>query len=84
MFDSMTRTPPTRQVVAAEVRAAMARADVNQVILADAIGISRGGLSERLNAIRPFNTDQLVAIADYLKVDVFSLLVAPSSESVSA
>jgi DNA transposition AAA+ family ATPase len=31
----------------------MARADVNQVTLADAIGISRGGLSERLNGIRP-------------------------------
>jgi transcriptional regulator with XRE-family HTH domain len=63
----------------------MARADVNQVTLADAIGISRGGLSERLNGIRPFNTDQLAAIADYLRVDVFSLMVAPaSSESVSA
>jgi transcriptional regulator with XRE-family HTH domain len=84
MFDPMTRTPPTRQVVAAEVRAAMARADVNQVTLAEAIGISRAGLSERLNSIRPFNTDHLNAIADYLGIDVFTLMVPPASHKSEA
>jgi transcriptional regulator with XRE-family HTH domain len=76
--------PPTRQVVAAEVRAAMGRAHVTATTLAPAIGISRAGLSERLNGHRPFDTDQLVAIADVLGVEVFSLMRPPAAHPTEA
>lgn len=49
--------------------------------LADAIGMSTASMSVRLNAKRAFNTDQLVAIAEVLNVDVFTLLVPPSAVS---
>jgi transcriptional regulator with XRE-family HTH domain len=64
----------------------MGRADVTQATLAAEIGMSRASLSERLAGQRAFNTDQLAAIAAYLRVDVFSLMVppAPAAESVSA
>lgn len=49
--------------------------------LADAIGMSKASMSVRLNEHRPFNTDELVAIADHLGVDVFTLLAPPSAVS---
>lgn len=73
----MNPTPPSRQIVAAEVRAAMGRASITQGTLAAAIGMSRTSLSERLAGKRAFNTDHLAAIAHYLDVDVFSLLSPP-------
>jgi transcriptional regulator with XRE-family HTH domain len=59
----------------------MGRADVTQSALADAIGLSRASLSERLAGKRPFNTDHLSAIADVLGVNVFSLMSPPAAES---
>jgi transcriptional regulator with XRE-family HTH domain len=79
----MTQAPPTRQIVAAEVRAAMGRAHVTATTLAPAIGISRAGLSERLNGHRPFDTDQLAAIAKVLGVDVFSLMLPPPTRTTA-
>lgn len=70
---------PSRAVVAAEIRAAMARAGIKQAALADAIGMSPPSLSERLNLRRPFNMDHLHAIADELDVDVFSLMAPPTT-----
>lgn len=69
--------PPSRQIIAAEVRAAMARAGVNQSALADRITMSRPALSLRLNGKRAFTTDQIFEIASALGVDPFSLMRPP-------
>lgn len=65
---------PTRQAIAAEVRAALARDQIKQADLAHAIGISQGALSERLRGVRAFDTDQLAAIAEHLGLNVLDLL----------
>ncbi len=62
----------TRERVAGEVRAAMARHRVTQAALAKRIGISRTVLSERLNAQRPFDVDQLMAISAVLGVNLLT------------
>lgn len=69
----------TREVIAGEVRAALARSQVRQSELAAAIGISQAALSERLNARRPFDTDQLTRICDHLGLDVSVLLTADAA-----
>ena len=56
----------------------MARANINATKLAQAIDMSVSTLSDRLNSKRAFNTDELHAIAEYLGVDVFSLMAPPS------
>jgi transcriptional regulator with XRE-family HTH domain len=68
---------PYRQVIAAEVRAAMGRANVNQASLADLIGMSRPALSDRLACRRAFTTDHLFAIGEALGVDPLSLMTPP-------
>lgn len=78
---------PSRAVVAAEIRVAMARAGIRQGALAAAIGMSQASLSERLNQHRAFTLDHLNDISRVLGVDVFTLLTPPqppSSERVSA
>lgn len=65
---------PTREAIAAEVRASVARSQVKQADLALAIGMSQAALSERLRGLRAFDTDQLVAIADHLGVEVLDLI----------
>ena len=72
----------TNQAVAAEVRAAIARAGLRQADLADAIGISRGSLSSRLSGERAFRIDELVAIARVLGVQPSVLL--PQGLAVAA
>ena len=74
----------TRDVVAAEVRAAIARANITQAALAAQIRLSPAGLSERLSGARPFNTDDLAEIADVLGVDPFSFLMGVPSRSAGS
>lgn len=54
------------KAVAAEVRAYMARADVNQTEVANRLGRSQGYVSERINAIRAFDMDDIDGIADLM------------------
>ena len=68
-------TPPSRSIIAAEVRAAMGRADINQSELAGLINMSKASLSERLACKRPFSTDHLDAIGNALGVDPLSLML---------
>lgn len=70
---------PYRRIVAAEVRAAMGRAGVNQTQLAKRINMSPSALSQRLTADRPFTTDHLFEIAEVLGVDPLSLLKRPEA-----
>lgn len=73
----------SRPIVAAEVRAAMARANVTQSALAEQLTISKNTFSDRLAGRRPFTTDDLLEISEALGVDPFSFF--PSvPESVSA
>lgn len=62
----------TRPIVAAEVRAAMARANVTQAALAEMLNTSPATLSDRLAERRPFTTDELLRIGEALGVDPFS------------
>lgn len=65
----------SRELVAAEVRAAMARAQVTQSALLDQVSISRQTLSDRIAGRRPFTTDDLVEIGEALGVDPFSFFL---------
>lgn len=80
---------PSRATIAAEVRAAMARADVTQGDLAEQCpSLSRTSLSERLSGRYAFNTDQLEEIERALGLEPMTLLNAasttPAREPVSA
>lgn len=68
-----TDTAPDRLAWADTIRAEMARRRLHQSHIADAIGVSQSGVSERLSAKVPFTVDELAAIARLLGVDVRDL-----------
>ncbi|VEI04152.1 Bacterial regulatory protein, Fis family [Acidipropionibacterium jensenii] len=70
----MSNTP--RQQAAAEVRAAIARSGANHQDVADALGISRRGLTRKLGGERPFTVDEFVKVAAITSTDAGSLLNA--------
>lgn len=72
---------PSRQIIAGEIRAAMARAGVNQSGLADRISMSRPALSTRLAGKRAFNTDHVFEIAEALGVEPLSLMRGPAERA---
>lgn len=74
----------SRPIVAGEVRAAMARANVTQQALANSLGVSAGTLSERLAGRRPFTTDELEQVGYALGVDPFSFFSARVDDDVKA
>jgi transcriptional regulator with XRE-family HTH domain len=59
-----------RSEVAEEVRVLLARRKLSAVKLAQQLGMSQGYLSRRLNAVQPFDMDDLERIADALGVPV--------------
>lgn len=67
-------TTSTRRAVAAEVRAAIARAGLHPTAVADKAGISRTTFRRRISGASPFTIDELVATANALGVDVSSFL----------
>lgn len=64
----MKATNATREAIAAEVRAGLARKRMTQAELADALNMGLPTLSRRLNGHQPFNTDQLIAISRVLGI----------------
>lgn len=56
--------------VSAEVRAEMARQRKTQADLATALGINPATAARRLNAERPFDTEELFRVAAWLSVPV--------------
>lgn len=62
--------------VAGEVRAEMARQQINQQRVADALGFSRQALSRRITGEVPFDVAELEKIADLLGVPVARLIGA--------
>jgi transcriptional regulator with XRE-family HTH domain len=67
-------------LVAANIRAEIARQRVSQRALADALGMSPAALSNRLTGMTPIDVNELGAIADVLRVTAASLL----ADAVSA
>lgn len=62
----------TKEVTALKMnllRGAMAEAEVTQSELARAIGITRETLSFKMNGHRPFNTEEVKAICDFLSIE---------------
>jgi transcriptional regulator with XRE-family HTH domain len=66
----------SRETIAEEIRALMARRQVSQTELAQAVGVSQATFSERIRGRKPFNLDQLDAIAEHLNVSVESIVTA--------
>lgn len=64
----MTRTE-YREIVAGEVRAAVARAGLSANTIAERAGLPASTYSRKSRALSPFSVDELVAIADALNVD---------------
>lgn len=61
--------PPTTSV-GANVRAELARRGVSQTALADHLGLSQSGVSKRLRGVIAFDTDEMLAMSDFLDVPV--------------
>lgn len=64
----MEPTETTREHIAAEVRAGLARKKMTQRELAEQLGMGLPTLSRRLNGHTPFNTDELLAISSALGI----------------
>lgn len=71
-------------IVAANVRAEMARRKISQRALADKIGISHASIYRRLRGELAFDVDELGAIADALGIDVRALLPEPADAPAAA
>lgn len=63
-----------RSRVAGEVRAWMARRGVTQTVLSAGVHIGQSQISKRLSGKIPFDVDELDRIAEFLGVDMLTLL----------
>lgn len=70
--------------VASEIRAEMGRQGVTHTALADVLGISQPQTTKRLNAVIPFDTSELEAIAEHLRVPVTNFFAAPPARIEAA
>lgn len=72
MANELTETRTA--LVAANIRAEIARQRVSQRMLAEGLGMSPAALSNRLTGMTPIDVNELDAIADLLGVTPGSLL----------
>lgn len=63
-----------QSVVAGEIRAWMGRRGVTQTALAETLGLSQSQISKRLRGTIPLDIVELKKIADFLGVDVATLV----------
>ncbi len=68
---------PLTEAVAGQVRAEMARARITGTQLAEKIGRTGSYVARRLNGAVAFDTDDLAAIAEVLRIDVVDLIPTP-------
>lgn len=71
-------------IVAANVRAEMARRKISQRALAEKAGISQPQIYRRLRGELAFDVDELGAIANALGIDVRALLPEPAEAPAAA
>lgn len=69
------QTKFSKQVTGA-VRAELARRGIDGVALAAPLGLNRNSVYARLREERPFNTDELAAVAAFLDMSVDTLLAS--------
>jgi transcriptional regulator with XRE-family HTH domain len=67
-------------LVAANVRAELARMKIGQSALADRLALSQATVSRRLSGESAFELDELPGVADVLGVPVLALMSATSGE----
>ena len=60
--------------VTGAVRAELARRGLDGLALAAPLGISRNSVYSRLNGTKPFDTDELAKVADFLEVSIDRLI----------
>lgn len=70
-----------REAVAGEIRSLMGRRRVKQGQLAEALSMSQAAVSRRLTAELPFNTDELVRVAEFFGIELHRLLPPPDGGS---
>ena len=70
----MTTTVRPHEIVAAEVRAELARRKIPQSGLVGVLHMSEVSVSRRLRGETPFDINELVAVADFLGVPIATLL----------
>ncbi|WP_460787051.1 helix-turn-helix domain-containing protein [Nocardioides maradonensis] len=73
----------SREQIAENVRAAKARRRVTDAAIAEATGLSRSGVNERINGNANFRIDELQKVAAFLEVPLEQLL-APTPAEASA
>ena len=77
-------TTQHREEIAAEMRAAAARADMSLTEISDRSGLSRATLSKTLNAQRPVQVEELIAFAAATGAKVSDLIPKPAEVAGSA
>lgn len=79
MTTSALEASPTtyQEMVAAQVRAEVARAQVSGRRIALALGVEPSYISRRMTGHTPFTVDELVAISGVLEIPVTALLPEP-------
>ncbi len=63
------QVPPLAEVVTRNVRAELARADIDAGRVADALGVSRDSVNRRLNGKQKWQLDELDIVAALARVD---------------
>lgn len=64
--------------VAAEVRAAIARAGVTHQEVAEAVGMAKATFSRKTSGLTPFTVVDIILIGAYLGIDIAALVAVPA------
>jgi transcriptional regulator with XRE-family HTH domain len=72
-----------REEIAANARAAKARRQVTDADIAQALGITRPGVSERMNGKARWQIEELEKLADFLDTTLEELLAPANAEAAS-
>ena len=80
----MFQTEQARQVVAAEIRAEMARQRITAKELSSATGIATATLSRKLHAVTGLSLDDLFRIAEALDIPASRLVSGPATTKAAS
>jgi transcriptional regulator with XRE-family HTH domain len=74
----------SQAIVSGNLRAAMARREVSQAELAEALGLPQTAVSRRLRNIVPWSLPELEAAAERLEVSMAQLIIDPFDAQIGA